>query len=68
MGDDLCEREGGGFYVVAAFDDFEIGGNGAEVFVCLLVGEVAEGEGLADLAGGEEFLELYIFFLVFLLR
>lgn len=59
MGDDLCEREGGGFYVVAAFYYFEVRRYGAQVFVGLFVGEVAEAEGLADFAGGEEFFELW---------
>lgn len=58
VGDDLCEGEGGGLDVVAALDDLEVGGDGAEVFVGLLVGEVAEAEGLADLAGCEKLLEL----------
>lgn len=59
MGDDLCEREGGGFHIVAALDDFEVRRYGAEVFVRVLVGKVAEAEGLADFAGGEEFFKLY---------
>lgn len=41
VGDDLGEGQGGGFDVEAAFDDFEVGGNRAEVFVGGLVGEVA---------------------------
>lgn len=41
MGDNLCKGQGGGFDVEAALDDFEIGGDGAEVFVGGLVGEVA---------------------------
>lgn len=61
VGDDLCERQGRGFHVVPALDDFEVWRDGPEVFVGLLVGEVAQGEGLADFAGGEEFFELYAF-------
>lgn len=41
MGDDLGEWEGGGFDVVAALDDFQVGGDGAEVFVGGFVCEVA---------------------------
>lgn len=58
MGDDLGQREGRGLDIEAALDDLEIGGDGAKVLVGVLVGEVAETEGLADLAGGEELLEL----------
>jgi hypothetical protein len=58
VGDDLGDGEGGGLDVVAALDDLEVGGDGAEVFVGWLVGQVAEAEGLAYLAGGEELLEL----------
>lgn len=58
VGDDLCEGQGSSFDVVAALDDLEVGSYGAQVLVGLLVGEVAETEGLADLAGSEELLEL----------
>lgn len=57
--DDLGKREGGGLDVVAALDDFEVGGDGAEVFVGGLVGEVAQAQGLAYLSGSEELLELW---------
>jgi hypothetical protein len=58
VGDDLCEREGRGFHVVAALDDFEVGRYGAQVFVGVLVREVSQAEGLADLAWCEELFEL----------
>ncbi len=58
VGDDLGQRKGGGLDVKAALDDLEVGGDGAQVLVGLLVSEVAEAERLADLAGGEEFFEL----------
>lgn len=58
MGDDLGQRQGGGLDIEAALDDLEIGRDGPEVLVGVLVGEVAEAEGLADLAGSEELLEL----------
>lgn len=55
---DLREGQGGGLHVVAALDDLQVRGYRAEVLVCALVGEVAQAEGLAYLAGGEELLEL----------
>jgi hypothetical protein len=58
VGDDLCERERGGFDVHPAFDHLQVGGDAAQVVVCCAVGEVAEAEGLGDFAGGEEFFEL----------
>jgi hypothetical protein len=57
--DDAGDGEGGGFYVVAAADDFEVWADGAEVFVGVFVGQVAEAEGLGDFPRGQEFLELY---------
>lgn len=56
--DDAGDGEGSRLDVVAAADDLEVRAHGAEVFVGVLVGEVAEAEGLGDFAGGEEFLEL----------
>ncbi|KAK7978330.1 hypothetical protein PG988_005820 [Apiospora saccharicola] len=54
----LRERQGGGLDVEPAFDDLQVRGDGPQVLVRVLVGQVAEAEGLADLAGGEELLEL----------
>jgi hypothetical protein len=56
--DDVCDGEGGGLDVLAAADDLEVRADGAEVLVGGLVGEVAEADGLGDLARGEELLEL----------
>jgi hypothetical protein len=56
--DDLCKRERGGLDVVAALDDLQVGRYRAEVLVCALVGQIAEAEGLAYLARGEELFEL----------
>lgn len=56
--DDFRGSEVGGFDVVVALDDLEVGGDGAEVVVGFPVGEVAEAEDLGDFVGGEEFLEL----------
>jgi hypothetical protein len=53
------EREGGGVGVEAPANELEVGRDGAEVGVGCAVGEVAETEGLADFAGGEEFFELW---------
>lgn len=58
VGDDLGQRQGRGLDVKAALDDLEIGRDGAEVLVGALVGQVAEAEGLADLARGQQLLEL----------
>lgn len=58
VGDDLREGEGGGLDVEAALDDLEVRRDGAEVLVRRLVGQVAEAEGLRDLARGEELFEL----------
>lgn len=58
VGDDLGQGQGGGFDVEAALDDLEVWRDGAEVLVRRLVGQVAEAEGLGDLARGEELLEL----------
>lgn len=44
---------------MAALYDLEVRGDGAQVFVGCLVGEVAEAERLGDFAGREEFLELW---------
>lgn len=59
VGDDLGQRQGRGLDIEAALDDLEIRRHGAEVLVGVLVGEVAEADSLADLARGEEFLELW---------
>lgn len=56
--DDLRERQRRGLDVVAALDYLEVRRDGAQVLVRRLVGEVAQAEGLADLAGREELLEL----------
>lgn len=58
VGDDLGQGQGGGLDVEAALDDLEVRRDGAEVLVRRLVGQVAEAEGLGDLARGEELLEL----------
>jgi hypothetical protein len=58
MGDDLGEGQGSGLDIEAALDDLEVGGDGAEVLVCVLVGQVAQAQSLANLARGEELLEL----------
>lgn len=58
VGDDLGQRQRGGLDVVAALDDLEVGRDGAQVVVGGLVGEVAQAERLANLAGREELLEL----------
>lgn len=50
--------QGGGLDIVPALDDLEVRGDGAEVLVGRLVGQIAEAEGLGDLAGGEELLKL----------
>lgn len=60
MGDDLRQREGGGLDVIAALDDLQIRRNRSQVLVRVLVGQVSEAQRLADLAGGEEFLELSV--------
>lgn len=56
--DHLRQRQRRGLDVVAALDDLEVGRDGAQVLVCIFVGQVAQAEGLADLAGREELLEL----------
>ncbi len=61
MGDDFGEGELGGFDVEVAFDDLQVGRDLPEEVVGFFAGEVAEAEGLADLAGGEEFFELWGF-------
>jgi hypothetical protein len=58
--DDLRQRERGGLDVGAALDDLEVRGDAAQVVVRRAVGQVAEAEGLRDLAGGEEFFELWV--------
>ncbi len=56
--DDLRQRQRRGLDVVPALDDLEVGRNGAQVLVRVLVGQVAEAQRLANLAGREELLEL----------
>lgn len=56
--DDVGDGQRGGLDVVAALDDLEVGRDGAQVLVRVLVGQVAEAERLGDLARGEELLEL----------
>ena len=58
MGNDFREGKVGGLGVEIALDDLKVRGDGAEVVVGFLVGQVAETEDLGDLVGGEEFLEL----------
>ena len=58
VSDDLRQGQGGGLDVEAALDDLEVRRDGAEVLVGRLVGEVAEAQGLGDLARGEELFEL----------
>jgi len=58
VGDDLGQGEGGGLDVIAALDDLEVRRDRSQVLVRVLVGQVSEAERLADLAGGEELLEL----------
>ena len=58
VGDDFRESEVRGLGVEIALDDLEVRGDGAEVVVGFLVGQVAETEDLGDFVGGEEFLEL----------
>jgi hypothetical protein len=52
VGDDLGEGQGGGLDVEAALDDLEVGRDGSEVLVRRLVRQVAQAEGLGDLARG----------------
>jgi hypothetical protein len=58
MCDDFGEGEAGSFRVVIAFDDLEIGRDGAEVVVRFPVGEIAQADDLADFSGGEELFKL----------
>ena len=58
MGHDLGEREGRRVGVVPALDDLQVRRDRTQVVVGWAVGEVAEAEGLPDLAWGEEFFEL----------
>jgi hypothetical protein len=56
--DHAGKREGWGVGVEASAYELQVGRDGAEVGVGCAIGEVAETEGLADFAGGEEFFEL----------
>jgi hypothetical protein len=61
VGNNLCQRQGGSLDVIAALDNLEVrrlGGDGEEIFVGSLIGEVAETEGLAYLSWREELFEL----------
>lgn len=58
VGDDLGQWEGGGLDVIAALHNLEIGGDGSQVLVRVLIGQVSKAKRLADLSGGEELLEL----------
>lgn len=58
VGDHLRQRQRGGLDVQAALDDLEVRRDAAQVLVRRPVRQVAEAEGLADLAGREEFFEL----------
>ena len=58
MGDDLGQRGGGGLDVIATLYDLEVGGDGSQVLVRVLIGQVSEAKRLADLSGREELLEL----------
>lgn len=59
VGDDLRQGERRGFDIGAALDDLEVRRQGAQILVGVLVGEVAETQGLADLARRKQLLELY---------
>ena len=56
--DNLCERQGGGLDVEPPLDDLQVRRYCSQVFVCVLVCEVAEAEGLPDLARCKELLKL----------
>jgi len=58
VGDDLGQRQRAGLDVHAPLDHLEVGRDAAQVVVGRAVGQVAQAEGLADLAGGEELFEL----------
>ena len=58
VGDDLGQRQGRSLDVEAALDDLKVGRDAAEVLVGWLVRQVAQADGLADLSGCEELLEL----------
>ena len=58
MGDNLRQWQGSGLDVIAAFHDLQIGGDGSQVLVRVLIGQVSEAKRLADLSGREELLEL----------
>ena len=58
MGDYLGQWEGSGLDVIAAFHNLEIGGDGSQILVRVLIGQVSKAKRLADLSGGEELLEL----------
>lgn len=60
MGDNLRQWQGSGLDVIAAFHDLQIGGDGSQVLVRVLIGQVSEAKRLADLSGREELLELQI--------
>lgn len=58
MGHHFRQGQVGRIDVEIAFDDLEVGRDGAEVVVRQRGREVSETEDLPDFAGGEEFLEL----------
>lgn len=60
MCNDLGQWEGGSLDVIAAFHDLEVGRDGSQVLVRVLIGQVSEAKRLADLSGGEELLKLQI--------
>jgi hypothetical protein len=58
VGNNLGQWEGSGLDVIAAFHNLEIGGDGSQVLVRVLIGQVSKAKRLADLSGREELLEL----------
>ena len=60
VGDHLRQRERRSLDVEAALDDFEVRRDGSQILVRVLVREVSQAESLADLARGEQLLELRV--------
>lgn len=58
MGNHFREGKVGRLDVEIAFDNLEVGRDGAEVLVRQRGSQVSQTKDLADFAGGEEFLEL----------
>lgn len=55
---DLGEWKRGSVGIVAAANDLQIGGYGAEIVVGLTIGEISETESLANFSRGQKLLEL----------